>query len=233
MLWSSWGVGTVQLFFSIGFFLVAVSKRLKFVSKLQAIPHEKMEQLYTADEIFDKKNFTETALPEGEYERCTFNNCNFSNTSLRGIRFFDCTFNGCNLSLAKPDGTSLQNAIFISCKMLGIHFELCNPFLLSFQFDQCQLNDSSFYGLKIKKTSFKNTQLNDADFTGCDLTGALFENCDLGRANFDNTIVEKADFRTSFNYSIDPERNRIKKARFSIMGVAGLLDRYDIEIEGR
>jgi len=39
------------------------------------------------------------------------------------------------------------------------------------------------------------------------------------------------DFRTSVNYSLDPERNRIKKARFSLSGIAGLLDKYDIEID--
>jgi len=33
------------------------------------------------------------------------------------------------------------------------------------------------------------------------------------------------------NYSIDPELNKIKKARFSTQGIAGLLDKYDIEIE--
>jgi hypothetical protein len=37
--------------------------------------------------------------------------------------------------------------------------------------------------------------------------------------------------RTSFNYSIDLERNRIKKAQFSITGIAGLLDKYDIDID--
>jgi len=51
------------------------------------------------------------------------------------------------------------------------------------------------------------------------------------RAAFENTILEKADFRTSFNYSIDPEKNRIRKARFSLAGISGLLDKYDIEID--
>jgi len=31
---------------------------------------------------------------------------------------------------------------------------------------------------------------------------------------YENTIIEKVDFRTSFNYSIDPEINRIKKLSF-------------------
>jgi fluoroquinolone resistance protein len=44
-------------------------------------------------------------------------------------------------------------------------------------------------------------------------------------------MLEKADFRTSNGYSIDPEMNRIKKAKFSLEGVAGLLDKYDIEVE--
>jgi hypothetical protein len=43
--------------------------------------------------------------------------------------------------------------------------------------------------------------------------------------------LEKADFRTSYNYSINPEVNRIKKAKFSTAGIAGLLCKYDIEIE--
>jgi hypothetical protein len=43
--------------------------------------------------------------------------------------------------------------------------------------------------------------------------------------------LEKADIRTSHNYTIDPEKNKVKKAKFSIHGIAGLLDKYDIEIE--
>jgi uncharacterized protein YjbI with pentapeptide repeats len=62
------------------------------------------------------------------------------------------------------------------------------------------------------------------------MSGALFENCDLERATFEKTILEKADMSTSFNYSIDPERNMIKKAKFSRNGLAGLLEKYDIEI---
>lgn len=115
--------------------------------------------------------------------------------------------------------------------MLGLRFEDCNKFSLSFNFDNCSLNHSSFYQTKIKKTLFRNSQLHEVDFTECDLTSAVFNNCDLTRATFENTIIEKADFRTSFNYSIDLEINRVKKARFSLTGITGLLDKYDIEID--
>lgn len=84
--------------------------------------------------------------------------------------------------------------------------------------------------MKLKQTVFKNSQLYEVDFTECDLSSASFDNCDLAGAIFKDTILEKADFRTAFNYSIDPELNRIKKAKFSRSGIAGLLDKYDIEI---
>jgi len=115
--------------------------------------------------------------------------------------------------------------------MIGLLFEHCNEFALSFEFNNCVLNYSSFYQNKIKKTLFTNTQLLEVDFTECDLTEAIFENCDLVRAIFERSILEKADFKTAYNYSIDPEKNRIKQAKFSYNGIVGLLDKYNIEIE--
>jgi fluoroquinolone resistance protein len=115
--------------------------------------------------------------------------------------------------------------------MLGLRFDICNELTLSFSFENCCLNNSTFYKTKIKSTNFKNSQLAEVDFTECDLTAAIFDNCDLTGATFENTILEKADFRTSCNYSINPEINKIKKAKFSLSGIAGLLNKYDIEID--
>lgn len=133
--------------------------------------------------------------------------------------------------MVKLNETALQDVQFKDCKMLGIGFDTCNSFSLTFAFDGCQLNHSSFFQLKIKKTKFKDSQLQGVDFAECDLTKAVFNNCDLAQAIFDNTILEGADFRTAYNYSIDPESNRIPKAKFSVSGISGLLEKYDITIE--
>jgi uncharacterized protein YjbI with pentapeptide repeats len=85
--------------------------------------------------------------------------------------------------------------------------------------------------MKVKSTLFKNSQLNETDFSECDLTGSVFDNCDMAGATFDNSNLEKVDFTTAFNFSIDPEINRIKKAKFSLAGVLGLLNKYDIIVE--
>lgn len=181
--------------------------------------------------IIQDKTFEKDDLPaKGEYENCVFNNCDFSYNDLSGFVFIDCTFNGCNLSLANLNKTSFRDVDLKNCKMLGLRFDTCNEFGLSFSFDNCQLNHSSFYKTKIKKTVFKNSQLQETDFTETDLTSSVFDNCNLMLAVFDRTILEKVDFRTSYNYSINPETNRIKKAKFSLSGISGLLNKYDIEI---
>jgi uncharacterized protein YjbI with pentapeptide repeats len=114
---------------------------------------------------------------------------------------------------------------------MGLRFDSCHDFGLSFLFDNCILNHSSFYKTKIRKTIFRNSQIREVDFTECDLTNSTFDTCDLSSAMFENTILEKVDFRTSYNYTIDPETNRLKKTKFSSSGIAGLLCKYDIEIE--
>jgi fluoroquinolone resistance protein len=190
-----------------------------------------MPESFIQDQTFDKSDFTESRMSAEEYDNCIFNNCNFAGTDLSGIKLIDCEFNGCNLSLAKLGGTVLRDIKFRNCKMLGLRFDDCSDFGMSFSFEGCQLNHSSFYKTKIKKTIFKDCDLQEIDFTGADLTSAALNNCNLLNANFDGTLLEKADFRTAYNYSIDPEKNKLKKAKFSMAGIAGLLDKYDIEIE--
>ena len=69
------------------------------------------------------------------------------------------------------------------------------------------------------------------DFSNADLSFSTFDFCDLQGALFDSTNLDRSDFRTAHHYSIDPENNRIKKAQFSLNGIIGLLDKYDIEID--
>lgn len=182
-----------------------------------------MDRILVDNKIYRDLDFKKKPLKKGEYEDCKFNGCDLSNTDLADIKFVDCKFTACDLSLAKVTNTAFRGVTFRGCKMLGLRFDTCNEFGLSFSFDDCSLNHSTFFQTKLRKTGFKDSQMHEVDFAGCDLAGAVF----------DNTIIEKTDFRTSYNYSIDPENNRMKKAMFSIPGVVGLLDKYDILIGGR
>jgi uncharacterized protein YjbI with pentapeptide repeats len=82
------------------------------------------------------------------------------------------------------------------------------------------MKNCSFKDSKLKDSHFTNTVLKNADFSGVDLAGTLFHNCDLA----------SADFSSSIQYAIDPRTNKIKKAKFSLPEVVGLLKAFDIII---
>jgi fluoroquinolone resistance protein len=190
-----------------------------------------MNNTFIADQDFHGIRSSHDTIPMGDYENCTFNNCIFSDSDLSGMNFIECKFTDCDFSLAKLVNSSFRDVKFYGCKLLGLHFDDCNKTGLSAEFANCQLDLSSFYKLNLRNIILKNCNLKEVDFSESNLTNLALENCDLTGAIFKNTILVKTDFRTSYNYSIDPEINRISKAKFSINGVVGLLGKYNIEIE--
>ncbi len=194
-----------------------------------------MELNYIADQKFINICFAAQPLKRGEYENCRFKDCDFSECNLSDFVFTDCEFSFCNLSLVKLTGTTFRDVKFINCKMLGLHFEDCNEFGVSFSFENCTLDHSSFYKLKIIKTTFSGSKLAGADFdvvltSTQKMTGSSFQDCDMSGAVFGNSNLERVDFLTAVNYSLDPDRNKLKKTRFSAGGLPGLLSKYDIII---
>lgn len=190
-----------------------------------------MDFKYIDEQIFKNVNYAEKHLEIAEYEYCTFTNCNFSNVVLSEVKFSECEFLDCNFSNANLTNLSLQDVKFKNCKMLGLQFDGCNQFGFSANFDTCQLDHSIFYKMKLNRSSFINSQLNAVDFSEADLKKSKLVGCNLMEATFQNTILEMADLRNATNYSINPEENRIKGAKFSLPEVVGLLDKYDIKID--
>jgi uncharacterized protein YjbI with pentapeptide repeats len=190
-----------------------------------------MERVFIEQTTFENVIMLEKPLETGDYEICTFRRCDFSNADLSYMNFFECEFIDCNLSLVKLIQTTLREVRFNSCKLMGLHFEDCNNLMITLDCKDCILTLSSFYKIKLKKTRFINSKITEVDFTETDLSNSVFENCDLRLTTFQSTNLEGVDFRTSFNYSIDPEINRIKKAKFSLPAIIGLLNKYDIEID--
>jgi uncharacterized protein YjbI with pentapeptide repeats len=181
------------------------------------------------DKTFENQDFS-SGIADIEFEACTFQNCSFENSEFKGSKFIDCEFIECNWSNAKLSKVSFQNAAFISCKMIGLQFDLCNPFNLSFEFNDSILNHSSFYGISMRSTQLINCQLQEVDFSEANLSSSLLKNCNLNGAIFDNSNLGKADFSMATNYVINPDKNRLKGAVFSRENLSGLLQHSGIVI---
>lgn len=192
---------------------------------------KKMESLIHEDKSFSNIKYSEKEKKKREFVNCTFTNCDFSNGVFPSNKFIDCVFTNCNMAMANLSHCQLNNVTFKDCKLLGINFSECIDFLFFVKFDRCVMDYCSFIRKKLLKTLFLNSSMKNVDFSECDLTKSIFSNSDLLNAVFDKTILKEVDFLTAYNYIIDPEINIIKKAKFSLQGVAGLLNKYDIKIE--
>ncbi len=190
-----------------------------------------MAMLFHEGQAFRNLTCTGNKKDNLEFENCSFTDCDFSKAVLTSAKFIDCTFMNCNLTMVKLNDCHLTNVTFRNSKLLGVSFVECNDFLFTVSFDGCVLDYCSFARKKMMRTSFANSSMKGVDFSSSDLTGSKFSATDLTNTVFKKTILKQADLSTATNFDIDPEMNNIKKARFSLYGLTGLLGKYDIEIE--
>ncbi len=107
---------------------------------------------------FTKVDYSDKKLSYHEFDSCTFINCVFSKSDLSNSDFLDCHFKECSFSMVKLNNTGLNNARFTGCKLLGIDFTKCKDFLLSFGFDTCSLDYSTFFKKRSKTPYSKSAQ---------------------------------------------------------------------------
>ena len=183
------------------------------------------------DESFLNTVFQAEQLKNRAYDGCTFRSCAFTGDQFNHVDFLDCRFIDCDFSQTKTVQTAFKDVTFVNCKLIGFDFSVCVDFLFKVEFENCLLDYALFSRKNLKQTGFKSCSVREADFTQAILNSAVFDQCDLSDAQFDGCNLEKADFRSAQNFSIDPTRNRMKGARFSRFGLAGLLRNYNLKIE--
>jgi fluoroquinolone resistance protein len=182
------------------------------------------------NQIFEKITYSGQFINGHEFQECIFKQCDMSGSDFSNTRFIDCRFEGCNLSMMKPDKASLNNAIFVGCKLLGVNFHECSDFLFSVNFTDCILDFASFAGKKMLKTSFVQSSLKETSFMQANLAGSRFDECNLTGAVFNRTDLSSVNFSTAYHYTIDPEINILKKAVFAESGLIGLLTKHQIRV---
>ncbi len=181
--------------------------------------------------IIENKSAEEISKQGTEFENYLFKDCDLSNSVLSNYKFIDCVFDNCNLSMVKLSDTVIRDSEFVNCKILGVNFFECNDFIFTCKFVNCMMKYASFKNMNIKGFEFTDCNMDEVDFFAANLSNSVLKRCSLHRAIFSDTNLEKADLSTALNFSIDPDRNKIKKAKFSRMGLSGLLDKYNIIVE--
>jgi len=183
-------------------------------------------------EDFDKVELHRETIKNAEFEECTFVSCDFSEALFHSCRFIDCRFENCNMSVMKLTDSIVSGCEFISSKMIGIDWTMCNwKSLLSneaMRFKQCVLNDSNFYGLSQDRIEMKECSAKELDFRCGTFKNANFSGSDFKGALFGDTHLEYANFTSVSNTNIDLKTNYIKGTIFSRFEALYLLESMGI-----
>lgn len=167
---------------------------------------------------------------EEEYYHCIFEHCDFTEILFQKTNFEECEFISCNFSLCKSNGTSWNKVVFEQCKLTGANFSHANKFTFSAKFDECLMQYVSFQGLNLQGFQFTKCLLTETDFNTCNLKKTHFDDCNLDRALISHCNLEDTDFSTAYNFVINPNDNKVKKAKFSLQNLPGLVAVFDVKI---
>lgn len=190
------------------------------------------------EQYFDA-SFKQLGLAQGryrdiEFEDCLFSDCDFSDASFQNCRFNQCRFERCNLSLAVFSGSRLFGVTFVESKLIGVDWTRADwpGFHVDFElaFQQCILNDSSFYGLTMHQLAMTECRVQEVDFRHGDFSGASLTQCNFSGSLFVQTNLNRADFSGSEGFNINVLENSLKGARFSRFDALSLLESLGIEL---
>ncbi len=169
-------------------------------------------------------------LPESNYEDSCFENCLFSGTDLSRVEFTDCRFVNCMFTQVKLTQTAFRTVHFEQCKMQGLIFDACNPFLLELHCTDCQLDYSSLFKLNLKGSTFHNCRMLEVDFTACNLREGSLQGSNLSGARFENSVLIETNCVGVQGFILNPNENQVQGMQVEQEALSGLLQQYKINI---
>jgi fluoroquinolone resistance protein len=189
-------------------------------------------QAYHADQAFKEVRLEHDQLVSSEFYDCAFVRCSFVETVFRNCRFVNCAFQRCDLSLVQVAGSTFSATRFEDSKVIGVDWTqaewptagLGDPV----GFFRSAISHSTFIGLRLKGIQIRDCVAVDVDFRETDLSQADFAGTDLSQSLFSDTDLTEADLSRARNYRIDPGRNVLSQARFSLPEAMALLHSMDI-----
>jgi len=183
------------------------------------------------DQKFHNLKNAQADLRSKTFSQCTFVNCDFTESNFTDSKFTECKFTQTNLSLATLDGFKLQDVRFSESKLVGVDFTRCNTFLFEINFHGCVLSGCNFSSLKLPGTSFKECTVKECDFVDADLTGSNFFKSNLKGSLFHHTNLSKVNLVDAKDFSINPETNKLEKAKVSLTEAVVLMEYLGLIIE--
>jgi fluoroquinolone resistance protein len=176
-------------------------------------------------ELNDIKN-----IKSKSFYDCKFVDCDFTESDFSNSLFSECIFKTSNLSFAKFNESKFQDVHFDGCKILGVDFTQLSKLILEIGFENSKITKCIFASLELDGTNFINCQIIQTDFYDTILKKSNFSGSDLKDTVFENADLTEANFKDSKNYLINPLKNKIKNAEFTMPEAIVLLESLEVKI---
>lgn len=147
------------------------------------------------DEFFigsDGKRFTFT---NGDFYRCSFQNCRLSDSDFSRSFFTECSFTGCDFTGTRMEHCSFIRSNFKDCRLMGTIFVEC--LLKQVLYTDCKGRYSNFGRSKWKQSSVKQSNFTESNFMEAQFEGFYNSNVCFRQANFMHALLKDVDFSTS------------------------------------
>lgn len=179
------------------------------------------------DQTFKRVQCRNKTIESKTFENCTFVSCSFNEVVFQSCIFRDCAFQDCNLWLTRVPGSAFKNTMFKKSKVVGINWVegawSKKGLLESIGFIECDITNSTFIGLELRKMMLSKCVAQNVDFADANLSQANCTGTDFGESRFMHTNLTEADFTGAFHYAIDASQNKLKKAKFSLPEAINIL----------
>ena len=192
-------------------------------------------QSFFSDQGFDHSRLENKTIISSEFHDCTFTSSIFNEVVFAHCRFVNCLFQDCDLSLLKVPGTFFSACKFERSRVIGVDWTQADwdsaGLQLPISFKRTAIDHSTFIGLSLPAVQIKDCSVKNVDFRETDLSQAILQGSDFSESLFQNTNLTKADLRGAINYHINPEKNILAGARFSLPEAMSLLYAMNIDLE--
>lgn len=132
-------------------------------------------------------------------------------------------------------GTFFSASKFEKSRVIGVDWTQADwssaGLRLPISFEGASIDHSTFIGLTLPAVQIKDCSVKNVDFRETDLSRAILQGSDFSESLFLNTDLMKADLRGAINYQINPGKNILAGARFSLPEAMSLLYAMNIVLE--
>jgi uncharacterized protein YjbI with pentapeptide repeats len=111
-----------------------------------------------------------------------------------------------------------------------LNFSEVNSFMLEMRFTDCQLHFCDWKDMVLSDISFVNCHLQENTFERCDMRNCRMESCNMDRAQFTRNDLRTFDVSSNYNFSLDPELNKIKGMQLHERQLICLLFKYELDV---